>query len=72
MPVHSRVGNYKPLQDIFLMSALLYRVRDQILMEGPQIEEPRERELYIDDMLNAMTNIELLERISNALKEGDT
>lgn len=54
------------------MSALLYRVRDQILMEGPQIEEPRERELYIDDMLNAMTNIELLERISNALKEGDT
>jgi hypothetical protein len=51
-------------------------MRDQILAEGPQIELPDgatqadyidARNTYIDDQLNSMTNLELLERISDAV-----
>jgi uncharacterized protein YaaR (DUF327 family) len=52
-------------------------VREQILAEGPDIASEREysdqnhykeacRE-YVDQQLSAMTNVELLERISDAL-----
>jgi len=51
-------------------------VRDQILAEGPQIELPEgstqadyydELTSYVDGQLNAIANVELLERISDAL-----
>lgn len=50
-------------------------VREQILAEGPQISDgytnqaavERARERYIDDQLNDLTNVELLERISDAM-----
>jgi hypothetical protein len=44
-------------------------VRDQILAGGPEIldGESELQEQYIDSELNAMTNVELLSRISDAL-----
>ena len=42
-------------------------IRDQILAEGPQIETYIYRESYVDGQLNTLTNVELLERISDAL-----
>jgi hypothetical protein len=50
------------------MSIVQEIVLHQVLMEGPQIEDPRKRERYIDETINAMTNVELLERISNAIE----
>lgn len=49
-------------------------VRDQILDEGPEIEPSTasNREYYIDATLNSMTNVELLERISDALQRAAT
>ena len=59
------------------MSTTLHQlVRDQILADGPKFELPKgaslddycdERVRYVDRKLNAMTNVELLERISDAL-----
>lgn len=54
-------------------------VRKQILLEGSQIEPPdgcsqamhiELCENYVDEQLNAMTNVELLERISTALESS--
>ena len=48
-------------------------VRDQILAEGPQIMGPdalTRREEYTDDALSIMSNVELLERISDALQRA--
>jgi hypothetical protein len=53
-------------------------VRDQILAEGPDIASERDRwpsqdayehrcQNYVNEQLNDMTNVELLERISDAL-----
>lgn len=42
-------------------------VRDQILAEWQQIEDPVERERYVDAVLNLMPHVELLERISDSL-----
>lgn len=47
-------------------------VRDQIIAEGPQIVIASERERYVDETLNHMTNVELLERISDALFHAAT
>lgn len=55
-------------------------VREQILAEGPDIASEQEwtdqthyeaacRE-YVDEVLNCMTNVELLEYISNALQRA--
>lgn len=55
------------------------RVREQILAEGPDIASSRDQwthqaqydqacEDYVDCALNAMPNVELLERISDALE----
>jgi hypothetical protein len=41
-------------------------VRDQILAEGPEGIDGMQ-EWYVNDVLRHMTNVELLERISNAL-----
>lgn len=49
------------------MNTLNERIRHQILMEGPQICDDDERELYVSGELNAMNNMELLERISAAI-----
>jgi hypothetical protein len=67
-----------------LLSTLNELVRKQILAEGPDIASSRDqwthqaqydqaREDYVDGVLNAMTNVELLERISDVLlaKQGD-
>jgi hypothetical protein len=47
-------------------------IRRQILDEGPQIEAADVRERYIDSALNDMSNVELLERISDALEYAAT
>lgn len=57
-------------------------VREQILAEGPDLPSEREDwthpqyeercEQYVDDTLNAMSNVQLLERISNALQKAAT
>jgi hypothetical protein len=60
------------------MSTLNERVREQVLAEGPDIASSRDQwthqgqydqacEDYVDGVLNAMTNVELLQRISEAL-----
>ncbi len=49
------------------MSTLAKAVRRQILMEGPQIADARERVLYVEQILDAMDAVELLDRISAAL-----
>lgn len=41
-------------------------VREQILAEGPQITDYITRKDYVDGVLNAMPNVELLDRISDA------
>lgn len=53
-------------------------VREQILAEGPDLPSEQDwrsqaayevrRDEYVDEQLNAMTNVELLERISAALE----
>ena len=51
-------------------------VRDQILAEGPDefagmyMTHVPTQVCYIDQQLNAMTNVELLERISDAMRRG--
>lgn len=54
-------------------TTVIDRVRAQVLAEGPDsydgmdmCHEPT-RERYIDDIINAMPNTEMLERISNAI-----
>lgn len=42
-------------------------VRTQILMEGPQIMDPWGRMVYVNRVLDAMNNTELLDRISDAI-----
>jgi hypothetical protein len=60
------------------MSTLNELVRAQILAGGPDIASSRDEwecqeqyllacDDYVDDVLNEMTNVELLERISDAL-----
>jgi uncharacterized protein YpiB (UPF0302 family) len=47
-------------------------VRDQILTEAPVYEQKSHKSLqdyFINDTLHAMSNVELLERISDALIE---
>jgi hypothetical protein len=43
-------------------------VRNQIMNEGPQFEVLEIRDGYIDSILNCMTNVELLVRISDAIE----
>lgn len=45
-------------------------VREQLIAESPQIESVIERDWYVDSVLNGMTNVELLERISVAIEHG--
>lgn len=52
------------------MNSLVNLVLAQVLVEGPQIEAPSARDRYITETINEMTNMELLERISNALAES--
>ncbi len=42
-------------------------VRAQVLAEGHQITDARERMVYVDQTLDAMGNTELLDRISDAI-----
>ena len=50
------------------MSATLNQlVRDQILAEVSQMDDPAWRERYVNMVLDKMSNTELLERISAAL-----
>lgn len=59
------MSNFKSLNEL---------VREQILAEGPDeigfatslVEQSANWDRYIDEQLNAMTNVELLERISDA------
>lgn len=45
-------------------------VRDQISAEGPdELSGPDAQEEYIDEALNAMSHVELLERISDAMSK---
>lgn len=53
-----------------MSTTLNERVREQILAEGPQIGEEMQCERYIDAHLLAMTNVELLKLISDALPEA--
>jgi hypothetical protein len=48
------------------MKTLIEKVRLQVLAEGPEWldGDARLSEEYTDDRINAMTNVELLERIS--------
>jgi uncharacterized protein YheU (UPF0270 family) len=64
-------------QELEMPSATLNQlVRDQILVEGPQIGDEYEtqrqvdnaREAYVDETLDQMTRTEMLERISAALE----
>ena len=50
-----------------MRSTLHQLVRDQILADGPPIGGILRRLEYANTQLNAMTNVELLERISDAL-----
>jgi hypothetical protein len=46
-------------------------VRDQILAEAPSYERESHKSLqdyYVNDQLRSMSNVELLERISDALQ----
>jgi uncharacterized protein YheU (UPF0270 family) len=54
------------------MSTLNELVREQVLAEGPEYldGDSRLQDEYVDAELNAMTNVELLERISDALRKG--
>lgn len=54
-----------------MSTTLQEMVREQIAAEGPDDNGPVSEE-YIDDQLNHMTNVELLERISDALKQATT
>lgn len=42
-------------------------IQQQILAEGPQHEDGWSASLYVEDTVNALTNSELLRRISDAL-----
>jgi hypothetical protein len=42
-------------------------VRAQAMAEGPQICDPRQAMVYVDKEIDAMSNTELLDRISDAI-----
>ena len=46
-------------------------VREQILEELPQIMDVRERERRIDEEVTALSNVELLRRISDSLEQWE-
>jgi hypothetical protein len=52
------------------MTNLMVLVRQQVLAEGPEYLHGNVRLIdeYVDEQINAMTNVELLERISAALE----
>ena len=50
------------------MNTLYDLVIDQVVAGGPQICDDAARERYVAEEINAWTNIELLERISDALR----
>ena len=52
------------------MSRLIELVREQIQEELPQITDAFIRERAIDREINSLTPVELLERISDALRKG--
>jgi len=55
------------------MSTTLFElVYDQVVAEAPRIEDPAHLEDYVYAELNEMTNVELLERISDALRHAAT
>jgi len=47
-------------------------VREQVLTEGPKLEDRTEIIWYTDHAINGMSNVELLERISDALQKACT
>lgn len=49
------------------MKTISELVREQVLAEGAQIEDARQRLVYVDQTIDAMDNTELLDRISDAL-----
>ena len=51
------------------MTRLQELVIDQVLAEGPQITDEVKRDRYIEDTINLWSNVELLERISDALRK---
>lgn len=55
-----------------MSTTLSEMVRSQILAEGPDLEGPTACDRYIDETLSMMSNLELLERISDALQEAAT
>jgi hypothetical protein len=52
------------------VSRLIELVREQILEELPQITDSFIRERAVDREINSLTPLELLERISDALRKG--
>lgn len=45
---------------------------DQVLDEGPQIMREDLRQQYVEEIMNSWTNVELLQRINDALTRSST
>jgi hypothetical protein len=44
---------------------------DQVLAEGPQIMDEELRQRYVEDIMNSWTNVELLQRINDAITRSE-
>jgi hypothetical protein len=67
---HSREAGTDSDRGETSMTNLMVLVRQQVLAEGPEYLHGNVRRIdeYVDAQINAMTNVELLERISAALE----
>lgn len=44
---------------------------DQVLAESPQIMDEELRQHYVEDIMNSWTNVELIQRINDALTRSE-
>lgn len=44
---------------------------DQVLAESPQIMDEELRQRYVEDIMNSWTNVELIQRINDALTRSE-
>lgn len=47
-------------------------IYDRVLDEGPQIMDTDLRQSYVEEIMNSWTNVELLQRINDALSRSET
>jgi hypothetical protein len=57
-----------PVGELMELFELMF---DQVLAESPQIMDEELRQRYVEDIMNSWTNVELIQRINDALTRSE-